>query len=72
MIRAGVTFNRTHYFIDRAERGIAYEALKLVRRGPQQDLKTGLLKVHVAFVPLPRDQMHPALAGGAVDMVAAR
>ena len=28
-IRVGVTFNRTHYFIDRGqERGITYEALK--------------------------------------------
>ena len=29
LIRVGVTFNRTHYFIDRGqERGITYEALK--------------------------------------------
>ena len=28
-IRVGVTFNRTHYFIDRGqERGITFEALK--------------------------------------------
>jgi hypothetical protein len=29
MIRVAVTFNRTHYFVDRGqERGITYEALK--------------------------------------------
>ena len=33
LIRVGVTFNRTHYFIDRgAEHGITYEALKLFER----------------------------------------
>ena len=29
-IRVGVTFNRTHYFIDKGqERGLTYESLKL-------------------------------------------
>ncbi len=29
IIRAGVTFNRTHYFIDKGEqRGMAYESLR--------------------------------------------
>ena len=28
IVRAGVTFNRTHYFIDRGQqRGVAYESL---------------------------------------------
>ena len=35
------------------------------------DLKTGNLKVHVVIVPMSRDQLHPALASGKVDMVAA-
>jgi membrane-bound lytic murein transglycosylase MltF len=71
-IRVAVTFNRTHYFIDRGqERGIAYESLKQFENDLNADLKTGNLKVHVVIVPMPRDQLYPALAGGKVDMVAA-
>ena len=71
-IRVGVTFNRTHYFIDKGqERGLTYEALKLFENDLNADLKTGNLKVHVVIVPMPRDQLYPALASGKVDMVAA-
>ena len=71
-IRVGVTFNRTHYFIDQGqERGITYEALKSFENDLNTDLKTGNLKVHVVIVPMSRDQLYPALASGKVDMVAA-
>ena len=71
-IRVGVTFNRTHYFIDKGqERGLTYESLKSFENDLNADLKTGNLKVHVVIVPMPRDQLYPALAGGKVDMVAA-
>ena len=71
-IRVAVTFNRTHYFIERArERGITYEALKAFETDLNTDLKTGNLKVHVVILPMSRDQLYPALAGGNVDMVAA-
>ena len=53
------------------ERGLAYEALKSFESDLNTELKTGNLKVHVAIVPMSRDQLHPALAGGKVDMVAA-
>jgi membrane-bound lytic murein transglycosylase MltF len=72
MIRVGVTFNRTHYFIDKGqERGIAYESLKLFENDLNSDLKTGNLKVHVVILPMSRDQLYPALSTGKVDMVAA-
>ena len=72
LIRVAVTFNRTHYFIDKGqERGITYEALKAFETDLNKDLKTGNLKVHVVIVPLSRDQLYPALSGGKVDMVAA-
>ena len=52
-IRVAVTFNRTHYFIDKGqERGLTYESLKLFENDLNADLKTGNLKVHVAAVPL--------------------
>ncbi len=71
-IRVAVTFNRTHYFIDKGqERGVTYEALKLFENDLNADLKTGNLKVHVVIVPMSRDQLYPALASGKVDMVAA-
>jgi membrane-bound lytic murein transglycosylase MltF len=72
VIRVAVTFNRTHYFIDQGqERGLTYEALKSFESDLNTDLKTGNLKVHVVIVPMSRDQLHPALASGKVDMVAA-
>ena len=71
-IRVGVTYNRTHYFIDEGqERGLAYESLKNFEEALNTELKTGNLKVHVVPLPMSRDQLYPALASGKVDMVAA-
>jgi membrane-bound lytic murein transglycosylase MltF len=71
-IRVGVTYNRTHYFLDKGqERGITYESLKLFENDLNADLKTGNLKVHVVILPMSREQLYPALASGKVDMVAA-
>ena len=73
VIRAGVTFNRTHYFIDKGEqRGAAYESLLNFEEALNARLKTGLLRVHVAVVPLPRDMLIPALTEGKLDLVAAQ
>jgi len=72
LIRVAVTFNRTHYFIDRgAERGLTYEWMKIFEEELNKDLKTGKLRVHVVMVPMSRDQLYPALVSGKVDMVAA-
>jgi membrane-bound lytic murein transglycosylase MltF len=71
-IRVGVTFNRTHYFIDKGqERGLTYEALKAFETDLNTEAKTGNLKVHVVIIPMSRDQLYPALAGGKIDMIAA-
>jgi membrane-bound lytic murein transglycosylase MltF len=72
LIRAGVVYNRTQYFIDHGvQRGISYEALRLFEDEINKRLKTGLLKVHVAIMPIPRDQLFPSLAAGKVDLIAA-
>src|SRR5262245_48201028 len=64
-IRVAVTFNRTHYFIDKGqERGLTYEALKAFETDLNKDLKTGNMKVHVVIVPLSRDLLYPALEIG--------
>jgi membrane-bound lytic murein transglycosylase MltF len=73
VIRAGVAINRTHYFIDKGvQRGIAYDSLTLFEDELNKKLKTGLLKVHVAFIPLTREQMMTALTDGQVDLLAAQ
>ena len=72
-IRAGVTFNRTHYFVDRGvQRGVAYEYLKLFEDELNKKLRTGNLKIHLVFVPLPREILLQALVDGKVDLVAAQ
>ena len=72
VIRVGVTFNRTHYFIDRGqEHGLTYESVKAFEKEFNERLKTGNLKVHVVLVPMARDQLRAALAARTVDMVAA-
>jgi membrane-bound lytic murein transglycosylase MltF len=72
LIRAGVVFNRTQYFVENGvQRGMSYESIRLFEEELNKRLKTGLLKVHVAIVPLSRDQLFPALQSGLVDFVAA-
>jgi membrane-bound lytic murein transglycosylase MltF len=73
LIRVGVTYNRTHYFVDQGEqRGVAYEYVKLMEDELNKRRKTGNMKVLFWFVPLPRDQLLPALTSGKVDMVIAQ
>jgi membrane-bound lytic murein transglycosylase MltF len=72
IIRAGVVFNRTQYFIDRGvQSGFVYEGISLFEKELNKRLKTSKLMVHVAFIPLSRDQLFPALKAGKVDLVAA-
>ena len=71
-IRVAVTFNRTHYFIDRgAERGLTLEWMRLFEEELNKDMKTTKLKTFVVMVPMSRDELYPALVSGKVDMVAA-
>jgi membrane-bound lytic murein transglycosylase MltF len=71
-IRVGVTFNRTHYFIDRGqERGLTFEWAKIIENELNTELKTGNLRVHMVMVPMSRDQLYSALTSGKVDMIAA-
>jgi membrane-bound lytic murein transglycosylase MltF len=73
LVRIGVTYNRTFYFVDRGmQRGIAYEYGKLMEEELNKRRKTGNLKVAFWLVALPRDQLLPALVDGRVDMVMAQ
>jgi membrane-bound lytic murein transglycosylase MltF len=73
LIRVGVTFNRTHYFVDKGvQRGVAFEYGKLLEDELNKKLNTGNLKVSVFFVPLPRYLLLQALTKGKVDLVIAQ
>jgi membrane-bound lytic murein transglycosylase MltF len=72
LVRIGVPYSRTHYFVDQGvQRGSAYEYGRLMEDELNKRRKTGNLKVAFWFVPLPRDQLLPALVDGKVDMVIA-
>jgi membrane-bound lytic murein transglycosylase MltF len=71
LVRVGVTFNRTLYFVDRGvQRGVVYEYGRLMEDTINEHLKTGNIKVHVLFVPLSRDKLLSALVDGKVDIAA--
>ena len=74
VLRIGVTYSRTFYFVDRGvQRGVAYEYGQLVEERLNKHFKTRTKnKVHVFFVPLPRDMLLSALLEGRVDLVAAQ
>jgi membrane-bound lytic murein transglycosylase MltF len=74
IVRIGVTFNRTLYFIDKGvQRGVVYDYGQLVEERLNKHFKTGIDdKVHVVYVPLPRDLLLSALVDGKVDLVAAQ
>ena len=73
VIRMGVTFNRTFYFVDKGvQRGVAYEYGRLMEERLNTKLRSGNLTIRVFIVPLPRDLLLPSLVEGKVDLVAAQ
>jgi membrane-bound lytic murein transglycosylase MltF len=73
LVRLGVTFNRSFYFIDKGvQRGAAYEYAKLFEDELNKKLNTGKLKINVLCMPLPRDVLASALLDGRVDAVVAQ
>ncbi len=74
LVRIGVTFNRTFYFVDKGEqRGVSYDYGQLIEERLNKHFKTGLDdKIHVVYVPLPRDMLLRALVDGKVDLVSAQ
>ena len=73
LIRAGVPFDRSFYFIDKGvQRGLSYEYLMHFEEELNKKLKTGNLKIHVVLLPMPRDVILPSLQAGKLDMVVAQ
>src|SRR5262249_802725 len=72
LVRVLVVYNKTNYFIDRGTpRGITTEAFRLFEDSINQKYKTGNLKIHVALLPVRRDELAEFLLGGKGDIVAA-
>jgi len=74
VVRIGVTYNRTFYFVDKGvQRGIAYEYGQLMQARLNKRFKAGTSnRIHVIFLPLPREMLPAALVDGKVDLVAAQ
>jgi membrane-bound lytic murein transglycosylase MltF len=73
LIRLGVTYNRTFYFVDNGvQRGGAYEYGRLFEDELNKKLDTGNMKINVVFVPLPREMLAQAILNGRVDAVIAQ
>jgi membrane-bound lytic murein transglycosylase MltF len=70
-IRALVEINPISFFYSQGKpKGVTYEALEELERVVNQKFKTGTLKVKVTFIPLPPDELGPALTQGIGDLVA--
>jgi membrane-bound lytic murein transglycosylase MltF len=72
LVRILGPYSKTIYFIDKgAERGVAAEGGRQLEVWLNKKHKTKSLKIRVAFVPVARDQLLPALVDGRGDIVAA-
>ena len=71
-VRMLVTFNKTNYFLDKAQqRGLTYEAGRMLETFLNERLKTKTIKLHVVFIPVSRDRIFDELARGRGDLAAA-
>jgi len=72
LIRALVVRSKTGYFFDGAQqRGITYDLLRAFEKQLNEEMETGHLPVYLAFIPVSRDQLIPALLEGRGDVAAA-
>jgi len=71
-VRLLVTYNSTHYFVDRAVQGGAtYEAGQLLEKELNARFKTGARRLTVFYIPVTRDRLLTALREGYGDIAAA-
>jgi membrane-bound lytic murein transglycosylase MltF len=72
VIRVLTVYSKTFYFIDNGtQRGTAYDAMKLFEDTFNKKLKNKKGWVHVAFIPVSRGELLPALLDGRGDIAAA-
>jgi membrane-bound lytic murein transglycosylase MltF len=72
VIRVLVTHNKTNFYLDGGtQRGITADILREFQKSLNAELKLGRRPLHVAAVPVPRDQLIPFLEQGRGDMAIA-
>lgn len=72
VLRVLVVYSRTFYFVDQGtQRGLTYEAFKGFEDAANRKLGKKALRFHVAFIPVARDELIPALRDGRGDVAAA-
>ena len=71
IVRVGIIPSRTFYFVDKGvQKGIGYDYGVLMEQRINEKLKSGNVKVHVVFVPMPRPKLMQALIDGKIDIAA--
>ncbi|HSN53732.1 MAG TPA: lytic transglycosylase F [Candidatus Sulfomarinibacteraceae bacterium] len=72
VVRALVTYSKTHYFLDGAtQRGLTYEGLREFETFLNRRLGRTTLRVRVLIIPVHRDELLPTLERGLGDLAAA-
>ncbi len=72
LIRLLTVFSPMFYYLDGPEqRGIVYESAVQFEKGLNRQLNRRHLQVRVVIIPIPRDELLPALAAGRGDIAAA-
>ncbi|MDX2437185.1 MAG: transporter substrate-binding domain-containing protein [Acidobacteriota bacterium] len=71
-IRVLVTYNKTSFFLDGGtQRGITVDMLREFEKTLNKELKLGTRSLHVAAIPVLRDQLIPFLEEGRGDIAIA-
>ncbi|HSB77815.1 MAG TPA: lytic transglycosylase F [Candidatus Methylomirabilis sp.] len=71
-IRILTAYSKTFYFVDKGvQRGLAYDIGQLIEKEINKKLKTKNIRVHVLYVPVPRNDIIPALLEGRGDVAMA-
>jgi membrane-bound lytic murein transglycosylase MltF len=72
VIRVLVTYNKTNFFLDGGtQRGISADVLHEFEKSLNKELRLGRRPMHVAAIPVLRDQLIPFLEEGRGDMAVA-
>ena len=72
-VRALVPYSRTFYFLDErgSQRGLSHAFMEAFEDYLNQRFETGLLRIHVVYIPITRDRLIPWLLEGRGDVIAA-
>jgi membrane-bound lytic murein transglycosylase MltF len=72
VLRVLVVYSRTMYFVDKGtQEGISYDIFKAFEDEVNREVQDKALRFHVAFIPVLRDELIPALRAGRGDVAAA-